>query len=194
MMNGKEYLESLRDGRVVYLNGEKISDVTSHPAYQNSARSIKRMYDALHDPQTAPVLTTKTEEGLLTHKFYKAPTSAQELLESRDAIAEWSRLSYGYMGRTPDYKASFTAHLGPFADYYKGFEANARSWYQKSLKEIPFCNHTLVNPQIDRSKPLHENKDTFVRAVADFSSLPPILRQKLNSNLTSRINAIKLNP
>lgn len=40
MMNGKEYLESLRDNRVVYLNGEKIDDVTTHSAYENSARSI----------------------------------------------------------------------------------------------------------------------------------------------------------
>ncbi len=39
MYTGNEYLESLNDGRVVYLNGEKIDRVTEHPAYQNSARS-----------------------------------------------------------------------------------------------------------------------------------------------------------
>ncbi len=70
MMNGKEYLESLNDGRVVYLNGKKIEDVTTHPAYQNSARSIKRMYDSLHDPEKASILTTKTEEGYVTQKFF----------------------------------------------------------------------------------------------------------------------------
>ncbi len=165
MMNGKEYLESLRDGRTVYLNGEKIDDVTTHPAYQNSARSIARMYDALHDPQKAPILTTMTEEGHKTHKYFRAPKSPQDLLEARDAIAEWSRMAYGFMGRTPDYKASFTAHLGVFADYYKGFEANARNWYVKATKEVPFCNHTIINPQVDRSKSLHENKDVYVRAV-----------------------------
>ncbi|MED4601937.1 4-hydroxyphenylacetate 3-hydroxylase N-terminal domain-containing protein [Paenibacillus validus] len=165
MMNGKEYLESLNDGRVVYLNGKKIEDVTTHPAYQNSARSIKRMYDSLHDPEKASILTTKTEEGYVTQKFFKAPTSAQELLESRNAVAEWSRLSFGFMGRTPDYKASFTAHLGAFSDFYKGFEGNAQRWYDKTVRENTFCNHTLVNPQVDRSKPLHENKDVFVRAV-----------------------------
>ena len=47
MLTGKEYLESLNDGRVVFLNGEKIEDVTQHPAYRNSARSYARMYDAL---------------------------------------------------------------------------------------------------------------------------------------------------
>ncbi|HEX6595230.1 MAG TPA: 4-hydroxyphenylacetate 3-hydroxylase N-terminal domain-containing protein [Bacillota bacterium] len=167
MMDGKQYLESLRDGRVVYLDGEKVDDVTTHPAYKNAARSYARMYDALHDPEKSKVLTTKTEEGFTTHKYFKAPTSKEELLEARDAIAEWSKLSYGFMGRTPDYKASFTAHLEPFADYYKGFEDNARNWYKKAVKEIPFCNHTIINPMLDRSKPLNENKDVFVRAVEE---------------------------
>ena len=35
---GAEYLESLRDGREVYINGERIKDVTTHPAMRNSAR------------------------------------------------------------------------------------------------------------------------------------------------------------
>ena len=167
MLNGKEYLETLRDGRVVYLNGEKIDDVTTHPAYRNSARSYARMYDALHDPETSKVLTTETEYGDKTHKFFKTPKSAQDLLESRDAIAEWSKMNFGFMGRTPDYKASFTAHLDGYADYYKGFEDNAKAWYRKATKEVPFINHTIINPQMDRSKSLHENKDVFVRAVKE---------------------------
>ncbi len=59
MMNGKEYLNSLRDGREVYLNGEKIDDVTAHPAYRNAARSIAQLYDAMHDPATKDIITTK---------------------------------------------------------------------------------------------------------------------------------------
>ncbi len=164
---GKEYLESLKDGRVVYLNGEKINDVTTHPAYQNSARSYARMYDALHDPKTSEILTTTTEYGDKTHKFFKTPKSAQDLLEARDAIAEWARLSYGFMGRTPDYKASFMGHLDAFSHYYVGFEDNAKAWYRKATKEVPFVNHTIINPQMDRSKSLHENKDVFVRAVGE---------------------------
>ncbi|MFD2924512.1 4-hydroxyphenylacetate 3-hydroxylase family protein [Halobacillus naozhouensis] len=167
MMNGKEYLESLRDGRVVYLNGEQVDDVTTHPAYRNAARSVARLYDALHDPETAPTLTTETEDGHRTFKFFKASTSAKELLEARDAMAEWSKLSYGFMGRTPDYKAAFTGSLGPFADFYEGFEDNARRWYKKAQREVPFCNHTIVNPQMDRDQPLHKNKDVFVRAVEE---------------------------
>lgn len=167
MLNGKEYLESLQDGRVVYLNGEKVDDVTEHPAYRNAARSYARMYDALHDREYEDKLVTENEYGDKTHKFFKTPKSAEELLEARDAIATWSKLNYGFMGRTPDYKASFTGHLDAYAEFYQGFEDNARAWYRKVSKEVPFINHTIVNPQVDRSKPLHENKDVFVRAVEE---------------------------
>lgn len=167
MYSGKEYLESLRDGRVVYLNGEKIDDVTTHPAYRNAARSIASLYDALHNPETSDILTTKSEFGFRTHKFFKASKSSQELLEARDAIAQWAKLTYGFMGRTPDYKAAFLGSLGPYSDFYQGFEENAKNWYKIAQKEIPFCNHTIINPQLDRHKPLHENKDVFVRAVEE---------------------------
>jgi 4-hydroxyphenylacetate 3-monooxygenase len=92
------------------------------------------------------------------------------LLGARDAIAQWARLSYGFMGRTPDYKASFTGHLNAFAHYYEGFEDNAKAWYKKATKDVPFINHTIINPQFDRSKPLHENKDVFVRAVKELEN------------------------
>ena len=47
---GKEFLEKLRDGRVIYFDGELVKDVTTHPAFATSARSYARMYDTLHDP------------------------------------------------------------------------------------------------------------------------------------------------
>ena len=41
-MKGDEYLESLRDGREVWIYGEKVDDVTTHPAFRNGARSVAR--------------------------------------------------------------------------------------------------------------------------------------------------------
>ena len=54
---GKEYLESLRDGREVWIYGEKVPDVTTHPAFRNPARMMARLYDALHDPEKQDILT-----------------------------------------------------------------------------------------------------------------------------------------
>ena len=39
----------LKDGREVYINGERVKDVTTHPAVRNAVRSLSRLYDALHD-------------------------------------------------------------------------------------------------------------------------------------------------
>ena len=48
-LTGEEYLDSLRDGRTVFVNGESVDDVTTHPAFRNSARMVARLYDTLHD-------------------------------------------------------------------------------------------------------------------------------------------------
>ena len=52
---GAEYLELLRDGREVYIYGERVKDVTTHPAFRNAAASIALLYDALHDAKTKDV-------------------------------------------------------------------------------------------------------------------------------------------
>ena len=111
-MTGEEYLESLRDGREIWIYGEKVDDVTAHPAFRNGVRSVARLYDALHDPAHKDVLTVETDTGNggFTHPFFKAPMSAEDLVRGRDAIAAWQRMTYGWMGRSPDYKAAFLAH------------------------------------------------------------------------------------
>src|SRR5215469_16458562 len=131
---GKEYLESLRDGREVYIYGERVADVTTHPAFRNAARSIAKLYDALHDPATKDVLTcpTDTGSGGFTHKFFKVARSREELMGQRNAIAQWARMTYGWMGRTPDYKASLMNTLGAHSAFYGKFSDNAKAWYKRS--------------------------------------------------------------
>ena len=168
-MNGAEYLESLRDGREVWIYGEKVEDVTTHPAFRNSARSIARLYNGLHDPALKDVLTVETDTGSggFTHPFFRAPTSAEDLVRGRDAIAAWQRMTYGWMGRSPDYKAAFLATYGPNADYYAPYDENARRWYRDSQNHVYFMNHTLVNPPVDRNKEIHEVEDVFIHAVKE---------------------------
>ena len=94
---GKGFLESLRDRREIWIYGERVKDVTTHPAFRNPARMLARLYDALHAPASRDVLTcaTDTGSGSYTHRFFRAPTTAADLVAARDAIAAWSRLTYG---------------------------------------------------------------------------------------------------
>ena len=50
MRTGQQYLDSLKDGRAVYLEGEKVADVTTHPAFAGIARTVAGMYDFAADP------------------------------------------------------------------------------------------------------------------------------------------------
>ncbi|HKB27067.1 MAG TPA: 4-hydroxyphenylacetate 3-hydroxylase N-terminal domain-containing protein, partial [Methylomirabilota bacterium] len=145
---GAEFLESLRGGREIWIYGERVKDVTAHPAFRNPARMLARLYDALHDPATRDVLTcaTDTGSGGVTHRYFRAPASVAELVAARDAIAAWARLTYGWMGRSPDYKASFLATLGANAEFYAPYQENARRWYRMAQERVLFLNHALVQP------------------------------------------------
>ena len=161
---GQEYLDSLRDGREVYIYGERVKDVTVHPAFRNAARTIARLYDALHDANTKDALTcpTDTGSGGYTHKFFRVAHSREDLIGQRDAIAHWARMSYGWMGRTPDYKASLMNTLGANFAFYDKFADNAKRWYQRAQDHVLFMNHAIVNPPVDRAKAADQVKDVFI--------------------------------
>src|ERR1700680_1648704 len=161
---GPEFLESLRDGREVYIYGDRVKDVTTHPAFRNAAVSVAQLYDALHCAKSKDVLTAPTDTGSggYTHKFFKAAYSREEVIAQRDAIAAWARISYGWMGRSRDYKTAFLNTLGVNADFYGKFADNARAWHKRGQESVLYLNHALVNPPIDRNKPVEDVKDVYI--------------------------------
>jgi 4-hydroxyphenylacetate 3-monooxygenase len=165
-LNGAEFLESLKDDREVYIYGERVRDVTTHPAFRNAARMVARLYDALHDPAHKDVLTVPTDTGSggFTQRFYRADHSAEEMVKTRDAIAEWARMTWGWMGRSPDYKASFLGTLGANAQYYEPYQENAKAWYRRAQEQCLYMNHAIVNPPVDKSRPITEASDVYVHA------------------------------
>src|SRR5262249_60997712 len=82
LRTGKEHLETLRDGRVVYVGGERIDDVTRHPAFRGAAETVAAIYNMKADPanrdavsyeedggrQASYCLRAKTREGLAHRK------------------------------------------------------------------------------------------------------------------------------
>ncbi|RBM12364.1 Pyoverdin chromophore biosynthetic protein pvcC, partial [Prauserella sp. PE36] len=145
-MTGDEYIESIRDGREVFIYGDRVADVTTHPAFRNSVRMTARLYDALHDPDRQSVLTAPTDTGSsgFTHPFFRTPHTSADLFADRDAIAEWAKMTYGWMGRSPDYKAAFLGTLGANADFYEPFAGNARRWYTESQEKVLYWNHAII--------------------------------------------------
>lgn len=145
---GEEYLASLNDGREVYIYGEKIKNVVEHPALENTARSVARLYDELHRPESRDRLCgpTDTGNGGYTHKFFKVAMSSNDLREQRDAIAAWAELSFGWLARSPDYKGAFNCTLGILPDFYGPFADNARRWYKRIQDSCLYLNHAIITP------------------------------------------------
>ena len=107
LKTGKEHLECLRDGREVFLNGEKVDDVTTHPAYKNAVAAAANLYDFQADPENIEWMTFESPtSGERVNRCWQLTTSYEELVARRRAIEGWSRLSGGWLGRSPDHIAS----------------------------------------------------------------------------------------
>ncbi|MBD3788269.1 MAG: Pyoverdin chromophore biosynthetic protein pvcC [Sphingomonadales bacterium] len=160
---GASYLDSLQDGREVYIHGERVKDVTRHPAFRNSARMVARWYDKLHDRKDVIGRPTDTGSGGWTHPFFMGAKTPEALIAGRDAIAETQRVAQGWMGRAPDYKAAFLGTLGANAEFYGEYAGNARSWYARTQERLDYWNHAIVNPPIDRHLPIEQTGDVFMQ-------------------------------
>ena len=167
LLTGADYLTSLDDGREVWFGGERVNNVATHRAFRNAARSVAHLYDALHDPELKDDLRLVDKFGITTHKFFAPSYSAQELVEAREAIAIWQRMSYGWMGRTPDYKASFMGQLAAGHAFYEPFGKNALDWYKKCAAQCLFINHVLIDPPVDRHKPQIDVRDVYLSVDKD---------------------------
>ncbi|HET7140471.1 MAG TPA: 4-hydroxyphenylacetate 3-hydroxylase N-terminal domain-containing protein [Arthrobacter sp.] len=171
-MTGDEYIKSLQDDREVWIYGERVKDVTTHPAFRNSIRMAARLYDAMHKPelQDKLMVPTDTGSGGKTMSFFRTPHSVEDLKQDRIAIETWARMSYGWLGRSPDYKAAFLGTLGGMPDFYEPFQENAKRWYKESQEKVLYWNHAIINPPVDRHLPPDQVGDVFMKVEKETDS------------------------
>jgi len=54
---GEQYLDSIRDNREVYINGERVKDVTRNPMLKPLIDIRARIYDMQHEAATRSILS-----------------------------------------------------------------------------------------------------------------------------------------
>ncbi|HXF75152.1 MAG TPA: 4-hydroxyphenylacetate 3-hydroxylase N-terminal domain-containing protein, partial [Methylomirabilota bacterium] len=100
--SGEDYVRGLRDGRNVLLNGERVADVTSHPAFAAAVRTVARLFDLTRDPAHREVMTYPSpRDGRPVNKAWLVPRTRDDLAARRRVIKFWSDASYGFLGRSP---------------------------------------------------------------------------------------------
>ncbi|MCC6935738.1 MAG: 4-hydroxyphenylacetate 3-monooxygenase, oxygenase component [Thermomicrobiales bacterium] len=167
---GKQYIDGLKQQpREVYIEGERVSDVTEHRAFRNVIQSIAHLYDMQHDPQYRDDLTYESPDtGERAGTAFLQPRTRADLQRRGKAFKTWADYSHGMLGRTPDYlSSSLMAFAGAheyFAKDNPDFGKNVEAYYHKAREEDLCLTHTLINPQANRSVGPSQQADPYLSA------------------------------
>jgi 4-hydroxyphenylacetate 3-monooxygenase len=169
MRGGSDYLKSLNDGRQVFVDGERVGDVTAHPAFREAARSVARLFDIAADPANRELMTFPSPKtGTPVWRAWQIPKSHADLRARRLFSEKWAEATFGLMGRSPDHVAGFFAGYAAapamFAAAGQKFADNVVAFYEKMRDEHIYAAYAIVPPQIDRSKPAHKQSDPTLHA------------------------------
>src|SRR2546429_3796819 len=159
-----EYGERLKDGRTVYVNGERVRDATACPPFRRIVGTLAALYDLQHAPphQSLLTYTSPKTSSLVSASFLMAGTS--EEVARRTAAEEFrAEATFGLMGRLPDFMNAMVtdaAVAAPFlAERQPRYGENLVRFYEDCRENDLCLTHTLVDPHIDRSKGPAEQSD-----------------------------------
>lgn len=171
--SGKDFIAGLKAGkRNVWVNGERVDDVTTHPAFSASVEQLARLYDAQVDPNLADALSyVEPETGKRAGMAFMPARSVEDLRRKREAYRIWSEMTFGLMGRSPDFMNSTVFALWESRDVFaRGsarFGENVANYYRYVRDNDLFLSHALISPQNDRSKSSAEHGSMHLRVVRE---------------------------
>jgi 4-hydroxyphenylacetate 3-monooxygenase/anthranilate 3-monooxygenase (FAD)/4-hydroxyphenylacetate 3-monooxygenase len=189
---GAEYRERLKDGRTVYVNGERVKDVTDYPPFQRIVATLAGLYDLQHDPVHQSLLTySSPSTGQLVSLSFLITETIDDVSRRMRAEEFRAETTFGLMGRLPDFMNALVTDAAVASSFLAPreprFRNNLVSYYEECREQDLCLTHTLVDPQIDRSKgpaeqadpeaPLHRVRETdrgiIVRGARMLSTLAP---------------------
>jgi 4-hydroxyphenylacetate 3-monooxygenase len=169
---GEQYRDSIRDGRQVWINGERVADVTSHKMFKPLVDIRARIYDMAHEAQHAAAMTWRDETGDLCSIGTKLPLTAEDWHAKRAAVDTVLDEIGGIVTRVGD------ETVGEMWALYDGqdvlnevnprFSANIRKHVERVVREDPFHVSANTDPKGDRSKrPQDQDPDMLLHVVKE---------------------------
>jgi 4-hydroxyphenylacetate 3-monooxygenase len=152
MRSGPDYLNTLsqREGEI-YIGGERVGDVTSHPAFRNAARSVARLYDVARAPANRDALTySEGDGGRRYNNMFLKPRSAADLQARNRVHSAWAGATWGLFGRSPDHVAGWITGMACqpelFDRHERGFGKNILDYYQYARDNDLYVAYAVVPP------------------------------------------------
>ncbi|MQA80543.1 MAG: 4-hydroxyphenylacetate 3-hydroxylase [Streptosporangiales bacterium] len=170
---GDEYRESIRDGRDVWVNGERVHDVTAHPMFKPIVDVRARIYDMQHEAPTRDVLTYVDDEtGERNCIANRLPRTQQDWHDKRAAVDRVLDEAGGVVTRVGD------ETIGEMWSLYDGqdvlnevdprFSENIRRHIADAVTGDPFHVSANTDPKGDRSKrPQDQDPDMLLHVVRE---------------------------
>jgi 4-hydroxyphenylacetate 3-monooxygenase len=155
LKTGNEHLQSLRDGRVVYIGSEKVDDVTTHLAFRNGARSIAEIYDM---KAADPRFSFKEGKERYSAYFLRAKTR-EDLLKRTQLHRAIADMSHGLLGRSPDHVSSFVTGMAMNAAVFGEFEKNLLNYYEHMRREDVYGVYAVIPPQAARNPEFYQKQN-----------------------------------
>jgi 4-hydroxyphenylacetate 3-monooxygenase len=170
LRTGEDFLRDLRrKPRSIYFEGEKVSNPADHPAFSAGARTLARLFDFAAAPENRDVMTfSAPETGAPVWRCYQIPRSHADLRAKRIAVELWAEQSFGLIGRSPDHVSNFVAGFAAKPEFFAAggqeLSDNVVKFYRHIRDTHAYVSYAIVPPQIDRSKPAHQQKDPTLYA------------------------------
>ena len=163
-----QYIESLRDGRIIYLNGERIPDITKHPHMKGAINHRAESYALANDPKWQDLITME-EDGERVMFLWKQPKTAEDLLRRRDLYIKAMRLGGGISGMGPDALAAAGVVAARMDKQLGTHYTDALEDYRKHLKKTdPAITGAITDVKGNRSlrpSAQEQHQDFYVRVV-----------------------------
>lgn len=170
---GKQFLEGLRDDREIWIDGERVKDVTTDPRFAGAAQSLAELFDIQNEPDKIDKMTFESPTtGDPVGLSFILPKSKEDLERRREMVKIWMDHTCGMFGRSMDF---MNCLMGGMAAAHKDFDRDEHPFGDHLWKYFEYIRendkvltHTLVPPQVDRSKPIEEQtKDVAARVVKE---------------------------
>jgi 4-hydroxyphenylacetate 3-monooxygenase len=169
---GQQYRDSIRDGRQVWVNGERVKDVTTHPMFKPLVDIRARIFDMQHEPETAPVMSYKDELGNTSSIGLKLPFTQEDWHAKRASTDAVLDDIGGVVTRVGDETIGEMWSLFDGQDVLNEvnpqFSENIRRHIDKAVRDDPFHVSANTDPKGDRSKaPQDQDPDMLLHVVKE---------------------------
>jgi len=173
LMTAEQFKGSLKDGRLVYIYGKKVEDVTTDPALKIGVNTAAIDYELaeMSEYRDLAVVEDPDLDGEPVSRYYYTPRNADDLMKRHDLMVEATRYAGGIIPFSHDIAAdalnaiSITANMIGKPEYVERAENYRKHLKKTDLSSAAAMTDVKGNRVLRPSSPEQAHPDFYVHVV-----------------------------